>query len=140
MTWPSGDQYVGDWVNNQRCVMPLAQNNFNTINTNVEENHHNKERNPGQGTVFICTAVATDTRASIWLGKRFSYILIYQIILFFVVPSSLCPGKRCTYHHPLLLSFIVFISRRVLVSFGGQLDDTREKSLSDSSLLKRGKK
>ena len=22
MTWPSGDQYIGDWVNNQRLILP----------------------------------------------------------------------------------------------------------------------
>ena len=43
MTWPSGDQYIGDWVNNQRLIVQKIDI-FWKLDHSVERRHENPSR------------------------------------------------------------------------------------------------
>ena len=132
MTWPSGDQYIGDWENNQRFEYG-EQSIYLEISINAAKRHSILYQHfidwkfVGLDMVSTCTAVVTDTRANMWLAGRSTLFISCVIILL----AALGMVFRI---------LIQAIFRRVLGSFGGQLGYTQGRSLSANLSLRGGKK
>ena len=86
MTWPSGDQYIGDWENNQRFEY-TEQSIYLEISINAAKRHSILYQHfidwkfVGLDMVSTCTAVVTDTRANMWLAGRSTFISWVIIVL-----------------------------------------------------------
>ena len=94
MTWPSGDQYIGDWENNQRFEYG-EQSIYLEISINAAKRHSILLQHLidwkyiGLDMVFTCTAVVTDIRANMWLaGRSTLFISCVIIVLESVLPHS----------------------------------------------------
>ena len=132
MTWPSGDQYIGDWENNQRLEYG-KQSIYLEISRNAAQHFvatfdWKKICRSGHGLYLYSS------------GNRYKgqYVAGRKVNLYFL--SHNCFGILLAALRMVFRIVIQAIFRRVLVSFGGRLGYTQGRSLSANLSLRKGKK
>ena len=135
MTWPSGDQYIGDWENNQRFEYG-EQSIYLEISINAANAQHFvatfdwlKIYRSGHGLYLYSS------------GNRYKgqYVAGRKVNLVYFLRHN-CFGIRFAALRMVFRILIQAIFRRVLVSFGGRLGYTQGRSLSANLSLRKGKK